>query len=426
MNLLFFNQDWFADWFRQAGHRVVTCGLTHQLDVVLESPVQNIHYVLQRMPDFKPDAIVYLDNSSPLTIMGLGDCEIPVIFYAVDTHHHLDMHRALHHFVDCTLVAQKDYIPLFDEAETDPIWLPLWASQYIKACETKEFGAVFVGTLKAHLNPDRVKFFEALTQKVPILFKSGAWQDIFPLSEIVVNQTVKGDLNFRTFEAMVSGATLLTERLKNGQEELFVPDTHFVTYERNNVEEAAEKINWLLANPKLCREIAEAGRAEVLKKHLAEHRAPILLEAIKNTPKRNQPTKYLSGMINFHILSRRLHKIDSGQMLKALLETMKLLEQGLSRGEVVTEEASFHAVSAAVEYDQHINSKAGAALISQLAEVCPDMVIFRIAKLRNFLNNGDLEHAEQLARELSEDDPKQTFLHAENVIATLLEVGQGS
>jgi hypothetical protein len=235
---------------------------------------------------------------------------------------------------------------------------------------------------------------------------------------------VKGDLNFRTFEAMVCGATLLTERINNGQEELFIPDTHLVTYKHNDVEEAADKINWLLDNPQRCREIAEAGRAEVLSKHMAEHRGPILLEAIKNTPKRSQPFKYLGGMINFHILARRLQKLDTNQMTKALIETMKLLEQGLCRSEVVTDEASFHAVSASIEYDRRLHSNAGAALINQMAEAYPDMLIFRVAKLRNLLNGGDLAQAEVLAREISQDDPQQTYQHAEHVISTLLNVGE--
>jgi tetratricopeptide (TPR) repeat protein len=53
---------------------------------------------------------------------------------------------------------------------------------------------------------------------------------VFGSAKIVFNESVLGDLNFRTFEAMACGALLLTERIGNGLDELFTPGVHLATY----------------------------------------------------------------------------------------------------------------------------------------------------------------------------------------------------
>jgi hypothetical protein len=256
VNILVLNQDWFVSEFREAGHRVLTVGTGKNMELRLDKPLYHIQQIREMMPEpWEPDLIIAHDNSAPIIITGLEEVPCPTIFYAVDTHHHAELH---------TLVAHKDYIAKFtDRGFEAPEWMPLWASVYVEPAKVKEIDAVFVGTLNPELNPERVVFFEALQKRVPITVTTGAFWEIFPKSEIVVNQTVKADLNFRVFEAMMCGVVLLTERIGNGLLELFHENEELVLYERNNVEDCAKKIEWLLNDRPLCKRIAEASRAAV-------------------------------------------------------------------------------------------------------------------------------------------------------------------
>src|SRR5207244_12261619 len=53
---------------------------------------------------------------------------------------------------------------------------------------------------------------------------------LFASAKIVLNESIFGDLNFRTFEAMACGALLLTERIDNGLVDLFVPGEELAVY----------------------------------------------------------------------------------------------------------------------------------------------------------------------------------------------------
>jgi spore maturation protein CgeB len=70
--------------------------------------------------------------------------------------------------------------------------------------------------------------------------------------------------NMRMFEVTGVGSCLLTDHKKNIRE-FFEPDFEVVTYK--NIDEAIEKIKWLVANPKQCNSIAQEGQKRTLKSH---------------------------------------------------------------------------------------------------------------------------------------------------------------
>ena len=75
--------------------------------------------------------------------------------------------------------------------------------------------------------------------------------------------------NMKIFEITGMGACLITDSATN-LNELFVPGKEVVTY--SNFAEAEEKINFLLKNPKICSDIAEAGQKKTLSAHTSFHR----------------------------------------------------------------------------------------------------------------------------------------------------------
>lgn len=412
------NQDWFAAEFKAAGHNVYSVGLADNLDLQLDRPLYHISQVLDRLPEkFTPDVLVLHDNSAPISITGIEELSCLKIFYAVDTHHHAEMHCYISEMFDYTFVAHKDYLKEWSERGLPtPEWMPLWAPCYVEPSAERQYGAVFVGTLNAKLNPERVTFFEELGKLVPILCKQGDYKQIFPYSDLVVNQTVKGDLNFRVFETMMCGSCLLTERSGNGLEELFTPGVHLLTYEKNNVAEAAEIIQKVLDDPAETRAMAKAGREEILRAHTPAVRAQRMMQVIEGLKERPDKRPKLAAMVNMHQLATRLNGIDTTLAVCAHAESMKLLEAAIAAVEKMDNVLSFYATRSALEYDRKSGLSGGAELLKRCFEVYPGMDVFVAARVRALLNQGQVQEAKKLVSELFACDADEAFRMCEHVI----------
>lgn len=283
-SLLILNQNWFAEDLRRLGLKVLTCGYAPHLDVILPRMFMTIEEVLALLPrTFTPDVLIYLDDGAPISIRNLSNTPCLSLFYSVDTHHMAFAHKELGAVVDHIFVAQKDYLPLFPADRSS--WLPLWASQPAPGplLAERKHKAIFVGTMNPELNPERVTFINALAELAPLTVVQGLFTSFYPDAQIVLNQTVCGDLNFRVFEALGAGALLLTEASGNGLQELFNPGEDIVTYTRGNVQEAATLINHFLQNLEQAQAIATLGELKVKHQHQSHHRAESIVQYIQNT-----------------------------------------------------------------------------------------------------------------------------------------------
>ena len=107
--------------------------------------------------------------------------------------------------------------------------------------------------------------------------------EILSQSKIVFN--IHGDLiqrevgNMRMFEATGVGTCLLTDTGIN-MTDLFEADKEIVTY--SSVDEAVEKVNYLLANEKERKKLAEAGQKRTLKDHTIFNRCQQIDESIRS------------------------------------------------------------------------------------------------------------------------------------------------
>lgn len=425
MQILILNQSWFADELRAFGHVVVTAGMQSRFDIYLETPINSIEAVLRRCPEgFVPERILVLDNSGPIIITDLHRCDIPKLFYSIDVHHHLSYHRYFYHLLDRTLVAQKDYLTAISELgntelRSAPKWMPLWASEQIQPSHEKKHGAVFVGSLNPRLNAERVAFFDALQKQCDLLVTTGKFQDIFPYSEVIVNQTVKGDLNFRVFEAMQSGAMLLTERTGNGLSELFSENKHLMLYDRGNVEEAAARIQSALANIPQTREIAAAGLQEVQARHLPVHRAAVIEQELKDTVSIASPITHYAATMNCYWLAQRLERLDHGFANRAHLQVLENCDQALKHGEPINQEILTAVLVSAAVCDRRLKSNLGARMTDQLIESYKELEILQLVKVGRLLEQGQTAAAHSLANHTSSRSAEETISRAMQLMGAI-------
>ncbi len=423
MQILLINQNWFAAELKQMGHEVLTVGTASHLDIHLSSPLIHIDSLLRQLPEhFAPDRIVWFDNSAPMTILGIEDCPIPSVLYSVDTHHHCASHSLLANSFDYTFVAQKDYLSSFSESEERVSWLPLWASEYMRPEETKKYGATFVGTLNPELNPNRVAFFEELQKKVPVKVLQGNFPSIFPYAEIVINQTVKKDLNFRVFEAMMSGALLLTEKTDNGLLELFEDGKHLVTYKAGDVDDAAAKITALLADLNRCRKIGAAGRHEVLEKHCPSHRAKAVNDLLVNLSKREpHPKRHLGPLLNCltsAVMLQDVHPATASQLLSICLD---LSEKTLDLNAQLGEDDCLYIVRAHVLFSETNNSQRCSKTLARLCQRYPESSLLPLIQTKILHSQGLIIEANSLAQQIRPDlSPEETMQLAQQAVDMIM------
>lgn len=309
MNILLVNQAWFKDELIALGHNVLYANWKGGgLDISFNwnSSVKELYSTFPS--SFIPDRIIYFDDSGIPALFDIENAPCPTLFMSVDTHHHHYWHK---YYLQCfshTLIAQKDF---FDKFSEDPLvsgsisWFPLWASKDIIPITIKDINVSFRGTLDESLHPSRLSFFQSVAKQIDIDYAEGPYPDVYARSKIVLNEAVRGDLNFRVFEAMMSGAMLVTPRVGNGLEELFIDGEDLVLYEEGNAADASEKLHYYLENDLERVRIASNGRRKVIEEHSLKSRAKKiedLLVDLKIAPRENFreiKIKLLSQILRF-------------------------------------------------------------------------------------------------------------------------------
>ncbi len=281
---------------------------------------------------------------------------MPKVAYLIDVHvtTHLRLEMARH--FDVVFLAQKAYVEPFRQAGIRHVhWLPLacWPPMHNTGPLPRSYDVAYVGGLSPEENGRRSALMRRVAEQYPNHFIGKAWPEdlarIYAQSKIVVNACHNRDVNMRVFEALASGAMLITDEA-DGLEDLFEDGVHLVVYRTDK--ELPGLIAHYLANDTERQRIAEAGRMRVLREHTYTHRIETLehtiesvLGPLRRTERRHkkqsayyeQPRRELMPFIPLR--ARRI--LDIGCGAGALGRTLKE-ERGVTEvvGVEITEEAA--------------------------------------------------------------------------------------
>lgn len=289
----------FVSTFRKLGHEVLSIGTTPDCDVALTEPLSHKRLLdLLEGRGFRPDLVLWCDACQTPWVFGVESLPAVTIGYSIDQYMH-PWHLPYSAGFDAVLVAQKDYLPLFQSSPTGrpAAWMPL----FCQPDRDRDPGLVrdipvsFVGTLDGPVNPGRRPFLAAFRASAPLVAVSGDYAPIYARSRIVLNQSAAGELNFRLFEAMACGAAVLTEDTGNGLADLFIPGRHLLAYPRGQARRAAAIALAALRDPGLAA-IAAAGRRETLARHTVTTRAREILRLAGELAASGAPGRRLSRL----------------------------------------------------------------------------------------------------------------------------------
>ncbi len=263
----FSTAEYFAKAIRDEGHELIRIGAEHPRT---DAPPAPEFAGLIAGRDL--DLLFFVDPPGPVWPIGWEALSCPIAGYLIDVHQNLDIRLLYAPFLDRIFIAQRDYVGHFTRSGfPNAEWLPLACDpdvHFVPGVErTIDLG--FVGKLGGRATARHETLAAVLsryrTNDYARYYSPTEMGQLYSRCKIVFNRSINGDLNMRAFEAMASGALLLTDRIENGLAELFTEDVHYVGY--SSVEEAVQKIDRFLLHEDERRRIAEAGRLEVAGRH---------------------------------------------------------------------------------------------------------------------------------------------------------------
>lgn len=409
LNILMLNHYHLASEFRNLGHEVFTVGLANPpknipWDAVVNSSFISIDEILEALPAwFKPTHILYHDNSHPPHIYGLETCKIPTIFYAVDTHIHTIWQKMFGLGFDQVMIAQRDHVHLFTEIGCNAEWLPLWAANELSNHQIRDIDVCFRGSFNPDVHPARIEFFRSLSELIPGDYGEGPYSEAYARSKIVINQVHNNDVNFRVFEALMSGALLITPKIENGINELFIEGQDFISYENGNVRDAYEKIYYFLKNDKERLEIAERGRRKVMEKHSAQVRAEQLCLKISKISSTQSISKLIGLSHLYCDFFQVYYRLNSDVSLSYLTQSLILIQkyaEGLGNDNEIF---SITALKLLYYLECLGEIEVYPALFKNLSALYPDNQLLKLYNIRKLLLEGLEQEALSESKKLSDD-----------------------
>ncbi|OGG95331.1 MAG: hypothetical protein A2508_05050 [Candidatus Lambdaproteobacteria bacterium RIFOXYD12_FULL_49_8] len=200
--------------------------------------------------EFKPDLVFFIEGGTmKLFPRGLERFSCPTAWYAIDNHTGIKKHLQIAPLFDLTFAAQKAFLGSFEALGLVARWLPLGLDLPLLPKEElpKIYDLALVGSLDPGAHPERVAMVARLKEAFPNSFFGRASMEelylIYAQTRLVFNKSIQGDLNMRYFEALGSGALLLTDPIKDsGREELFTPEVEYFDYQESELVQRARDL----------------------------------------------------------------------------------------------------------------------------------------------------------------------------------------
>lgn len=283
---------------RALGHDV---RVASQLCPLLVAPGRPVDVRLLHR-EIAPDADVFfmVDNLGRQSLAyGIEHLPIPRVYWAIDVHLNFYWQRHYARLFDLVLAAQRDWARLLRADGVPARWLPWGIDPWLFRAEPvvpRTIDVAFVGMVDAN-RPKRAAVLAELRRRFALAtfgetaatrLPESEMARVFRSAKIVFNESVFGDVNFRTFEAMACGALLLTERTGNGLADLFKPDEHLALYEPDDL--VAQVTHFLVATEERER-IARAGQELVETHHTMAARMARLTDWLAAGVARRAPAR---------------------------------------------------------------------------------------------------------------------------------------
>lgn len=290
MDIALIGSNYFQEAFNRLGCR--TFWISGHPDADLNCGFRDPHipYLLSKTP-FKPDAILLTDDLGwRILPTGLEKTSIPTAWYAVDVPINYFWQKQFAPLFDIVFSDQKLYVEKLRRHTSAMVsWLPVAVDvkRYLGGPLPPKYDIGFVGVVNPGVRPKRSLIIDGLKASYN-MFTAGGRKDewipperaagLYRSSRIVLNENLFPGVTTRMFEAMASGALLLTEATDESIGDLFIPGEDLSLYGPDNL---TDLIDYYLHNREIRRKTAASGRDKVIENHDVINRAETLLEILQ-------------------------------------------------------------------------------------------------------------------------------------------------
>jgi hypothetical protein len=278
-----------------------------------------------RQRNVSPDFVFQQETLGPrVLIRGLGEIQCPRIYWSIDTHLNSFWQGFYGRLFDLVLTTQKKWVPVLKRCGVGEAgWLPWYGTiRPFRPHSERDLPVTFVGRVTRHRElrrwfttflSERYPFTHA--QEVPYHEMLG----LYDRSRIVPNESIFGEINFRTFEAASCGCAIVGPDVGDAISELFRSGEEHLSY--GNVLELQEHVDRLLDDRDGAARLGHAARERVIREHLPAHRAGQVLALIRTLPRGSRRNDDRDWLLALHGLALRgEHLIRPDKLERALSE----------------------------------------------------------------------------------------------------------
>ncbi len=247
--------------------------------------------------------------------------------YFIDVHLGLEQRLIFSNFFDYLFIAQKDYVEIFKKYRNlnnktnnkknnsnNIKWLPLACDPdvHFKKNLKRKIDVSFIGQINKLTSRDRYDVINTVltnfkTNDYKKFYKNNEMGKIYSSSKIIFNKSINNDLNMRFFESICSGGLLVTDKIKNGVNDLFLNKFHYISY--SSAKDAIHKISYYLKNDKDRKLIANRGQKLAMKSHTYKHRLITILKLVSQKKYENKFSAAPIKNLNNHNVSLQYAKV---------------------------------------------------------------------------------------------------------------------
>jgi hypothetical protein len=272
----------YASAFRARGIPFLCVDWTPPFDSALES-------ILRDCPD-KPSCIFHFESVFPLLPDGLQHSEIPTVCFQVDTYTYTERRIRWSSLFDHVAVFHPAYEKRFQKAGHEGAFLlphAVHADFFARPEIPRDFAVGWVGATRGVLYRKRHEWIPRLAKS----FWMNDWRrsyslpevaEVYRRSRVVVNigrDDFPQDANLRVFEALASGALLVTSLPTELTALGFEDGVHFAGYRHES--EILDIVRRFLGDEPARSRIAQAGREKVLREHTYDCRVAQILQRLQ-------------------------------------------------------------------------------------------------------------------------------------------------
>jgi hypothetical protein len=284
-----------------------------------------------------PDFILFVEGGDmeifPVNYQHLG---IPSFWWGIDTHNDYRKHLRISRLFDHSFIAQQSFVEkLKDDGIKSVSWLPLAYPKQKNQAATRDLDIAYVGSTDWTKYPERGLLLKAISDAHTKIFVGRATPkkmfEVYEKSKLVFNYSPMNDLNMRFFEAMGSGAVLITNPIVgNGVEDLFEKNKDFLEY--SSLEDLTTTLEEILTQGNRIRTISSNGLKKVLENHTYHHRAEEILNHPWNVGQDNEISSFntsaallsmgmVSGAMTYFFLSIKKESLGKRNRLILIVIT---------------------------------------------------------------------------------------------------------